>query len=205
MQRKTRELSDRKQNLSRSEFQFSVSSIFILTFLVAVAIVFLRELSLRFGPAASAVVILAVLSILAHVAGAVIGGRLRAKDHITTTPNDANPDETNDPNQQSLETQKHVQPLEAKATDFAPPTELSHQKPLERRPIFYGVGIGAGFGAAVASIILTWYMWDDLQVINVVFGAVCSAVIGGFFGYLFSSLYQVVRSAFSEAQKDARF
>lgn len=201
MPRKIQELSDRKNSLSRSEFQFSVSSIFLLTFLVAVSVLFLRELSLRFGPAASAVVILAVLSIFAHLAGAVLGGRLRAKDDIVEV--DASNDEANY-SDRSRDV-KHVQPLEAQPNDFAPATELSHQKPLDRRPIYYAIGTGSIFCAIVASIVLTWFMWDDLRFINVLFGAVSAAVIGGLIGCLLGSFYQVVRSALSEAQKDARF
>ena len=56
---------------------------------------------------------------------------------------------------------------------------------------------------APASAVLTWFMWNDLAIVNVLFGAVSAAVIGGLFGFLISSLYQVVRAALDEAQKDA--
>ena len=46
-------------------------------------------------------------------------------------------------------------------------------------------------------------MWDDLAIVNVLFGAFSASVIGGLFGFWVGSLFQVVRSAVAEAQESA--
>lgn len=197
MTRKLRELNDRKSSLSFQYRNYSLRSLFLLTAVVAVSVLIIQEIHFRFGPSAAAVIILAALSIFAHIAGAALGGRLRASQDVARQQ-----DEEADENQDDS-TSKLVQPMEAQESDFAPTTQLSKQKPLHRQPIYYGVGIGSGFCSIVASAVLTWFMWNDLAIVNVLFGAVSAAVIGGLFGFLISSLYQVVRGALDEAQKDA--
>ncbi len=190
MARDVKELRDRKSVITPS-FQFSLRSIFWLTLIVAAGTLFLREIQFRFGPVATAVTVLTLLSIFAHVAGAALGSRLRSSPDMA--PQDDEDEE---------EPSKHLlQPTRARQTDFAPTTQLSEQKPLERKPIYIAIGSGAFIAATVASIILTWFMWDNLAIANVLFGAVSAAVIGGIFGYLISSLYQVVRDALAEAQE----
>ena len=197
MGRNLRQLSDRKQAIFPA-FQFSIRSIFLITALVALAILFLREVNLRFGPIATAVSVLTFLSIFGHVAGAALGSRLRSSRDLP----DRDLERDDVPDDEALvPEQRLVQPLEAQSSDFAPATQLSHQKPLNNKPIYWAVGSGAVFGSLVASIVLTWFMWDDLAIVNVLFGAVSAAVIGGLFGYLLGSLYQVVRDALAEAQE----
>ena len=192
MARNLRQLSDRKQAISPS-FQFSIRSIFMITALIALAILFLLEVNQRFGPVATAVSIITFLSIFAHVAGAALGSRLRSSKDAAK----ASDEETDNEEPQGAV----LQPLEAQSTDFAPVTQLSHQKPLNNKPIYWAVGSGAAIASILASIVLTWFMWDDLAIVNVLFGAVSAAVIGGLFGYLLGSLYQVVRDALAEAQE----
>jgi|GEM_PF-5617156 len=194
MARKLKELSDRKATLGRPNFQFGISSLLILMLAVAVATLTVREISFRLGPAVAAVFILMVLSIFLHVAGAFLGGRLRASEEVANEE---------DPQDEEEITSRMVQPLQAEQDDFAPATQLSKQAPLKRQPVYYAIGFGAVFFAIVASIVLTWFMWDHLAIINVLFGAVCAAVIGGLFGFLAGSFYQVVRGALDEAKKDA--
>lgn len=188
MRRNLRELRDRKKVITPT-FQFSIRAVLWVTALTAFAILVVLEIHHRFGPIAVAVTVLAFLSIFAHVAGAALGSRLRASSDDPQLPGDAD----------SVEPHL-VQPLKAQKSDFEPATQLRYQKPLKRTPIYYSVGTGAAFGAVVASCILTWYMWDDLAIVNVLFGAVCAALIGGLFGFLFGSLYQVVRNALEEAK-----
>jgi predicted lysophospholipase L1 biosynthesis ABC-type transport system permease subunit len=197
MTRKLRELNDRKSGLSFQYRNYSLRSLFVLTAVVAVGVLIVQEIHFRFGPSAAAVIILAVLSIFAHVAGAALGGRLRASQDV------GNSDTEDDGEDPEGSVGKLTQPMEARKSDFAPTTQLSKQKPLQRQPIYYGVGIGAAFCSIVASAVLTWFMWNDLAIVNVLFGAVSAAVIGGLFGFLATSLYQVVREALDEAQKDA--
>ena len=167
-----------------------------ITLAAALGTLFMRELYLRFGPTAAFVAALAFLSVFAHVAGAAIGSRFRKLD--TTSP--SKPAEEDDDS--AAPKPKHLQPLEATENDFAPATELSRQQPLNRRPIFWSVGIGASVSAVLASIILTLVMWENLAIVNVLFGAFSAAVIGGLLGFWLSSFFQVVRSALSDAQKN---
>lgn len=193
MPREVRQLNDRKQVLSGPSFQFSIKTLFFITLLAAGAILLLRELYLWYGPVAVAVAALTLLSIFAHVAGAALGNRLRAGESVPGSPE--SDDEEVQPGL--------IQPIDVRDSDFAPTTELSREKPLSRKPIYYACGIGAFLGASVASVILTLVMWDDLAIVNVLFGACSAAVIGGLFGLLLSSFFQVARDALNEAQKES--
>lgn len=195
MARKLIPLSDRRDVVTNSNGQISIRGLLWLTLLAAMGTLFMRELYVRFGPTAAFVAALAFLSIAAHVAGAAMGSRFRKKDAVATI------EPSEDENGEPLPP-KHMQPLEAKEADFAPATELSRQQPLNRRPIVWAIGIGASASATLASIILTLVMWDNLAIVNVLFGAFSAAVIGGLLGFWLSSFFQVVRSALSDAQKN---
>ena len=151
---------------------------------------FLQELFERFGLLAALVAVLAGLSIFAHVAGAFVGSRYR-KIGIET------------PNPEISEDEAQPRPMAAKQSDFAPVTELSQQQPLSKTPIYWAIGIGASVCAILASIILTWFMWNNLAIANVLFGSISAAVIGGLLGFWISSFFQVVRSALADAQKNS--
>jgi hypothetical protein len=195
MARKVRELRDRKTALSAPNIQFSVQSVFLFTAAVAVMTLFVRELHLWFGAAVAAVAVLTGLSIFAHVAGVALGTRLRASED--------QPLPSADENEVQIEIEPGlIQPLETKASDFAPATQLSHQKRLKRKPVYYAVGFGASLAAIMASVILTMVMCDNLAIANILFGAFSAAVIGGLFGFWLSSFFQVVRSALAEASED---
>lgn len=196
MARKLKELRDHKSTLS---LQFSLRTLMLFMLAVAVTVLIVREIHYSFGPAYAAVVVLTMLSIFAHVAGAALGGRLRSSKDVAPVL----AEEEEDGDEEEIES-RLIQPMEAQQADFAPQTQLSQQKPLNLEPIYYFVGAGAAFCAITASIVLTWYMWDTLAIVNVLFGAVSAAMIGGLFGFLAGSLYQVVRSALTEAEKDAR-
>lgn len=197
MARRIRELRDRKSALS---LQFSLRALLLMMFGVAVSVLIVREVHAWFGAAYAAVMILTVLSIFAHVAGAALGGRLRASKDVELRFKTG---EASDVDGEEIES-RLLQPMEAQQADFARQTQLSEQRPLNLEPIYYFVGVGAVFCAIAASVVLIWYMWDSLAIVNVLFGAASAAMIGGLFGFLAGSLYQVVRSALSEAQKDAR-
>ena len=145
--------------------------------------------------AVAAASILCALSIFAHIAGAAIGSRLRASKDVSPAQHDG------DDGEAEVDSGL-LQPMEAQASDFAPTTQLSQQQPLNRKPILYAVGIGASLSAVVASVVLTLVMWDDLAIVNVLFGACSDAVIGGLVGFWLSSFFQVARNAIAEAQED---
>ena len=160
MARKLRELRDRKSTLS---LQFSLRTLMLLMVGVAVTVLVVREIHHWFGPAYAAVVILTILSIFAHVAGAALGGQLRSSKDV---PQPEAVEEDGD--EEELES-RLIQPMEAQKSDFAPQTQLSEQRPLKLEPIYYFVGAGAVFCAIAASIVLTWYMWETLAIVNVLF------------------------------------
>lgn len=183
MARQFRELSDRRPGLPPP--QFSVLSLLLLTTSVAGIIV----LGLRVGPIAALVCVLALLSLVAHVAGAALGEQLRGRRGEYT----ADPD--------NGEGVRIRQPTQAQPSDFAQTTQLSRKKALHRRPIAWSIGLGAGLASILGAAILSFVMWDDLSIPNVMFGSFSSAVIGGMIGFWIGSLYQVARSALAEAQE----
>lgn len=191
MNRNFQKLRDRRNLSTRPVSQFSLRTLLLVTTAVALGILFLQELAERFGIVAAFVAILAALSIFAHVAGAAIGSRFR------TLRSESAASDIDD------EVTEHHQPLKAVATDFAPRTELSRQQPLTRKPIYWSVGIGACGCATVAAFILTLVMWQDLAIVNVLFGAFSAAVLGGLLGFWIGSFFQVVRSALADAQKES--
>lgn len=191
MNRNLRKLEDRRQLPAKLISQVSLRTLLLLMVFFALGILFLQEITERYGLVAALVAVLAGLSIFAHVAGAALGSRLRMH---------ASGDPVSGSEQQEVE---HRQPLSAVETDFAPITELSQQQPLTRRPIYWAVGIGAGACATLAAVLLTLAMRDSLAIVNVLFGAFSAAVIGGLLGFWVSSFFQVVRSALANAQKEA--
>ena len=190
MSRRLTELRDRKEGLTPPA-QFTIRTLLLLMAGTALSLLAIIEIHRRFGPAAAAASVLALLSVFAHLAGAVLGDRLReAKDANTAEGDD-----------DEVTYVRHLQPTEAQQSDFEPATKLSHKKELKRKPVGVAVGCGAIVCASLASVVLTIVMWERLAAVNVVFGAASAAVIGGLFGFWLSSLFQVARDAISEAQE----
>ena len=81
-------------------------------------------------------------------------------------------------------------------------TQLSRQRPLQRKSIYTGITIGACLGSIVGTAILI-LGWQETVAVNVLFGATSAAVIGGLFGFWTTSLYQVARGALTEAHRDS--
>ena len=190
MNRPLRKLQDQRR--LRPMAQFSLRTLMLMMALCAISIWSLQEITQRYGLLASLACILAALSIFAHLAGAAIGNHFRRMDRKLDASDVEN----------TSSTIVHRQPLVASKNDFVPPTELSRQQPLVLKPIYWAIGIGALSSAILASIILTLYLWDDLAIVNVLFGAVSAAVIGGLMGFAISSFLQVVRSALADAEKN---
>jgi hypothetical protein len=189
MKREFRELSDRRPGLRPP--QFSLFALMILVTTIAGILV----LGVRSGPLAALAAAVAGLSIFAHMASTAIGGRLRANGQsaVSESKNDEDPGE---------ETRRIRQPIRAKRSDFARTTQLSHKTALERRPILIAVALGAGIFAILGGTLLSVLMWNDFSIVNVLFGAFSSAVLGGLLGFWLSSFFQVVRNAIAEAQEE---
>ena len=148
-------------------------------------------------PIGTVVVAIALLSIIAHVASTAIGGQLRSNGTRPTGDNSPENDE-----ELAINESRWVQPMHTEASDFAPATHLSHCKPLNRKPIVVSIGVGAGLGAlAGGTFVFVASSWHA-TLVNVLFGAISAAVLGGLFGFWTSSFFQVVCGAWTQAQKD---
>jgi hypothetical protein len=180
MNRSLRQISDRRPGLTPP--QFSLRTLLVLM-TVAGGLLALAE---RLGPIGVFVCLIAILSVFAHMASTSIGGQLRRNGATAGDPDAA----------------VVLQPTSAQESDFAPATRLSQHVPLNRKPIYFGVLAGALIGATLGGTVLTLVMWHDFSLVNVLFGICCSAFLGSFFGFWISSLFQVARAAWTEAQKD---
>ena len=189
MPRILREITDRRPGLHPP--QFTVRMLLSVTALVGILITVAQGMD----PVGMVVIVIALLSIIAHVASTVIGGQLRSNG--ARTANDSSPD--ND-EQHAIHTSRWVQPMHAEASDFAPVTHLSQFEPLNRKPIVVSIGVGAGMGALAGG---TFVCVASLHatLVNVLFGAISAAVLGGLFGFWTSSFFQVVFGAWTQAQK----
>lgn len=189
MSREFRDLSDRRPGLPPP--QFSLLALMVSTTTVAGLLV----LWIRSGPAAALAAIIAGLSILAHMASTAIGGRLRANGQRTASESDNRGERAELKN--SIR-----QPIRARRSDFARRTQLSRKTALERKPIVIAVSSGASVFAVLGATLLSILMRNDFSIVNVLFGACSSAVLGGLFGFWLSSFFQVVRGAVAEAHED---
>ena len=184
MQREFRELSDRRSGLRPP--QFTLRTALLLTASVAALIV----VGMRLGAIPAFAGVIALLTILAHMVSTAIGSQLSRNRDLSLDDGDV-------PSEPRIR-----QPAAAHPSDFAPATQLSRKKALDRRPIFLAVGLGAGSSALLSCVALSFLMWPNVSMINVLFGAASAAVIGGMIGFWLGSLFQVARSALSEAQKE---
>ena len=190
MPRTLREISDRRPGLNPP--QFTLRMLLVVTALVGILITAAQGMD----PVGTVVVVIALLSIVAHVASTVIGGQLRSNGARTT---DDNPPENDE--EFALHESRWVQPMHAEASDFAPATHLSHCEPLNRKPIVVSVGVGAAMGALAGGTFVFVAPWHA-TLVNILFGAISAAVLGGLFGFWTSSFLQVVCGAWAQARKD---
>lgn len=148
------------------------------------------------GTIGTVVAVIGLLSILAHLASTAIGGQLRTNGTQPSPRNASNEDSpaTNEP--------RWVQPMRTDASDFAPATQLSHRKPLDKVPIVMSCVIGATTAALIGGTMVAMLTWQTTTVMNVLFGATSSAVLGGLFSFWASSFFQVARGAWSQAHKN---
>ena len=165
MQREFRELSDQRPGLPPP--QFSVRFMLFLTATIAALIVLARHAP----PAITLAGVVGLLSVLAHLVSTAIGGQLRSGIPRS---------ETN--KQQVPQDERIRQPTRAHPSDFAPSTQLSRKRALDRRPILWFVGIGAGGCSIISAVIVSLALWPNISILNVLFGAASAAIIGGMLG-----------------------
>jgi hypothetical protein len=133
------------------------------------------------SPITFAALLLLVLSIIAHVAGNVIGGRLRDGQAG-----------------QRAAQEKHEHVSDLHDGHFAPVTKLGHRQSLGLLPIisaatgtFVGAGLGGGWTAMVTQPTVDW---SPVVVAVIAFG-----VLGGLGGFLTAGFIKALNDAWSEA------
>ena len=191
MPRALREISDHRPGLQPPKFT-------LRTLLGIIALIgILITIGKWMAPMGLFLAVIAVLSVAAHMASTAIGGQLRANGAVHAGERTPRHEARADSEQPRL-----FQPTQAEAADFAPPTKLRYHQPLVRKPIYLGIGVGVGLGAIIGATALTMATWENATTVNVLFGTICAAGLGGLFGFWASSLFQVVRDALAQAQKD---
>ena len=137
------------------------------------------------GPLVGCAVLLALLMIIAHVAGNAIGTELRQRsDENSSLPTETGLD--NDPRRRPH------------SSEFAPPTRLSHKAPLGWfMRIMTSLGVIAG--AITGGIFLVKTSKIPLPYSTVAFGCLAAGVLGGMFAFWLFSLAQVFLSAWWQA------
>ena len=130
--------------------------------------------------------ILLILCVVAHVAGAKIGARLRENGNRPV-------DEAGRPLPR-----RPRQPLAAH--QFAPATRLSRRYALGL-PILIITALGILLGALLGGGGLAWLNWEKANAVSIAFGAVASGVLGGIFGFWIGSFIQVTTTAGLEARR----
>lgn len=131
--------------------------------------------------------LLIVLSIAAHLAGAALGNQLR--DHGSRPLH--SPDGTDDAGP------RRRQP---NATDFAPQTNLGERKSLGW-PLLIGSSVGGVFGLLLGGIWITIQFADRATPGVFAVGGLACGLLGAFAAFLAVSFCQVLLRAVRDAQK----
>jgi hypothetical protein len=136
------------------------------------------------GPMWSAMLALAFSLIGLHVVGNALGTRLREEA----------------PHRINLETPVDAEPL--------PPLQLAGEIPAARRlqehasidfRCWIAAAFGAVLGASLGGICVAWMVGQRLTLSGLLVGIASSAVLGGLFCFMASSLFLVARTAWREA------
>ncbi len=139
----------------------------------------------HFGALVGCAVLLALLVIIAHVAGNAIGTELRQR----SDENSSLPMETglgDDPRRRPH------------SSEFAPPTQLSHKAPLGWfMRIMTSLGVIGG--AIAGGMFLVKTSEIPLPYSTIAFGCLAAGVLGGMFAFWLFSLAQVFLSAWWQA------
>jgi hypothetical protein len=132
------------------------------------------------GPLPSVGLCFFLVLVLLHVAGNAIGTSLRDEASRNTETGEKSP-----------------LPAAAAARQIAnSPSRLGERTPLGW-PVFVLTALGAALGGSLSS--LAYAYWTDVNAAGLVVGAVSSAILGGFFGFLSSSFLKMVFRAWRQA------
>jgi hypothetical protein len=135
------------------------------------------------GAIGALLLLLLVLSIMAHVAGNVIGTRLRT---IGSTP---------DPAEKGVQRRP---PRVVFQHEYAPATALCRRTAMSRMMI--GATItGAVICGACGGAVLIWLTWGEVNLPTALVAVGSSTVLGGFLGFMTSSFTQIAGGAWREA------
>lgn len=169
----------RQPSLPLGPPQFGLRALLLAVSAVAVLFGLWQWLS----PITFAVLILLVLTILAHIAGNVIGSRLRdGRQGYRTLP------------------EQHEHTSELHDHHFAPVTRLGQRHSLGWLPLLSaiaGTTAGAGIGGGWTAVAI----WNQFDWLPVVIAAVAFGVLGGLGGFLTAGFLKALGDAWSEAAK----
>jgi hypothetical protein len=155
------------------------------TLLLAVSIAaVLLGLSQWISPIYLAAVVFLLLSVIAHVAGNVIGSRLRDGKAVKVPAED-----------------KHEHATSLKEHHFAPVTKLGHRQSLGWLPLVISA-VGFLLSAAVGGGWTAWLLRRDFDWFTVGVAACAFGALGGFGGFLVSGFCKSLGDAWSEAANE---
>jgi hypothetical protein len=167
----------RSQSLPLGPPQFGLRTLLLVVSCLAVIFGLWHWVS----PITFAALLLLVISIIAHVAGNVIGGRLR--DGQT--------------GQRAVQ-EKHEHVNDLQEEHYAPVTKLGHRQSLGLLPIISagtGMLVGAALGGGWTAIVTQPHIdWGPVIVAVIAFG-----VLGGLGGFLTAGFIKALNDAWSEA------
>jgi hypothetical protein len=152
--------------------------------LIVSSVAVLLGLSQWMSPISFAALLLLILSIIAHVAGNVIGTRLKAIERA----------------------RKNVEPAEPRAAlrsdHFAPTTKLGGRQSLGWLPLGSGIG-GFVFGASLGSAWTAYLLAPDFDWGTLALAAVAFGALGGIGGFLVVGFTKAFWDAFQQASGSA--
>ena len=174
---------DRRAGLPPPKFR--LSTLFWIITSVSCLLLAMKAL----GPIGASVLALFMLAIAAHVLGNVLGTRLRQQGDVAV-----------DEDGRAVLGGSLKQVRLPEPHEFAPATNLSKHHPLGRSNSA-SAGVGALLGAVASCSALTYFGWEHATFVNVAFGTVASAILGGLFAFWLSSFLRVFWDALHDAQR----
>lgn len=144
----------------------------------------LLGLSHWLSPIMLAAIVFLLLSILAHVAGNVIGSRLRGGGVASKVADD-----------------KHEPATTLQDHHFAPVTKLGHRHSLGWLPLTISL-LGFILGAAIGGGWTAWLLRSDLDWFPVIVAACAFGALGAFGGFLVSGFCKSFGDAWKEAANE---
>ncbi|MFM9066697.1 MAG: hypothetical protein ACKOU6_16145 [Planctomycetota bacterium] len=172
--------------------QFTLRTLFLIITLVCLLLAACQVLS----PLAIGVLILVLLSVLAHVAGNAIGTQLR--DGQSGSPTAGAQDQLSGSRVDGGLPDSHARrPLAA--DDFARRSQLSHRQSLRWLIILPSIVVGATIGGLLGAWWLSNIPAVQLSLLKLVVGTTATTVLGGMLGFLLSAFLKTLISANQDA------